>query len=184
MDGRRVRRESDSFAPGAFHWCVNHVDLGDPVVSRLVRVICRDKTIWPEQLLGASGVSRQADSATNGSSPLSTGPCREPNREGRFVYARRLLWRAVYELTDWSVENIAEMLGGYSVATVRPWAVSWRQFERVYGAGREHYDGSVFYQWRRFGPHEIDLLGLEMPEGYVEWADEPGNGLVPAKAAA
>lgn len=182
MRGRM--RERDTFAPGAFHWCVNHVDLGEPIVSRLVRVICRDQIIWPEQLLGATSVPRQADSATHASSPLSTGPCREPNREPRFVYARRLLWRATYELTDLSVENIAELIGGYTPATVRPWAVSWKAFERVYGQWSEHHDGSRFNRWMRFGPHMIDLLGLEMPEEYLGWKDEPGDGLVPAKAAA
>lgn len=176
-----MRREPDSFAPGAFHWCVNHVDLGDPVVSRLVRVMCRDKTIWPEQLLGQSGARGAA--CLPGREPLATGPSPAPRIEGRFVYARRLLWRASYELTDLSVENIAALLGGHTVATVRPWARSWKPFERTYGRWERFHDGSLFNSWMRFGPHEIDLLGLEIPEEYLEWMDEPGNGLVRAKAA-
>lgn len=144
----------ERFQPGAFNWCVDRVDLGDPVVSQIVRVVCRHNSVWPEQLLGR----RFAGAAVSPSSyPLSTGPCEEPCRERRIVFARRLVWRGVFERTDWSVENIALMIGGYSPSTVGPWARSWRLFER---------DDPEW--WEHWGPAYVDLLGCEMPEEYLE----------------
>jgi len=138
---------------GSFNWCIDRVDVGDPEISRLIRVVCRDQTVWPEQLLGRRGAGVAVSPR---SYPASTGPCPEPLIGSRFAFARRLIWRGAYEVTDHSVENIAAMVGGYSPSTVRPWATSWRLFEK-----RDPI------WWRYWGSKFIDLVGCEMPPEYL-----------------
>jgi hypothetical protein len=114
--------------PGGFHATVDAFEFpGEPELSILTRRICRERHVWPSLL-------------TNG--------C----RRGYVVFARRLIWRGAYELTDLSIENIAQLFG-YSAGTVRPWATSWRRFE----------DDSPVW-WEFWGPSCADSVGVPLQE--------------------
>lgn len=145
----------EHFAPGSFKWCVDHLDMGDPTVSQIVRVVLRRHTIWPEQLLGRTLARRYGAFSPSGY-PISTGPCERPSIQCRFAFARRLCWRAIYLRTTWSVENIAEFFG-YSPSTVRPWAQSWKPFEKSEGVW-----------WMFWAPAILDDLGVEWPEHFAD----------------
>lgn len=100
----RTLEERYNHAPSGFNATVEAYEIpGEPFASMIVREVCRKRSVWPGLLI-------------NG------------HRNGYVVMARRLIWRALYGHTDWSIENIAELFG-YSPATVRPWATSWRPFE-------------------------------------------------------
>lgn len=143
----------DQFKPGAFQWCVERVDVGDPVVSQIVRRVCRQRSVWPEQMLGRN-LARGAVSPR--SYPLATGPCEKPSSKSYIVLARRMVWRATYELTDWSIDEIAAAIGGYSPASVAPWARSWDPFWKQ--------DPEW---WSHWGPAIIDDVGCDMPEEFI-----------------
>jgi hypothetical protein len=148
----RTEEEKYAHEPGSFNWCVDHFEIpGEPVLSRVIRNVCRHSTIWPEQLLGRPAAGLAVSDP--GRPPLATGHSYEPRREGRFVFGRRLVWRGAYELTDLSIENIAELTGGLTPATVRPWARSWRLFEK---------NDPVW--WRYWGLANADRIGVPLDE--------------------
>lgn len=126
----RTLEEKYNHAPGSFHATVDAYDLaGEPEFSILVRRVCRERHVWPPLLFSG-------------------------NRKGFVVVARRLIWRGAYEPpVDLSVENIAEIFG-YSPATVRPFATSWRALERAEGAE----------WWSFWGLALADLVGVPLED--------------------
>ncbi len=139
--------------PGGFNAVIDSFEIpGEPSLSILIRRVCRDRTVWPEQLLGYAR-ARSFQAAEPGHVPASTGRCDSPLLGNRAVTARRLIWRAAYVMTDLSIENIAELFG-YSPGTIRPWATSWRLFEK---------DDPEW--WRFWGPSLADLIGVPLNDG-------------------
>lgn len=133
MSDKRTLEERYSHEPGSFFATVDAFEVpGEPILSSLIRRVCRERTIWPHWLF-------------NG--------CHYRSRTGHVVLARRLIWRGAYELTDLSIENIAEIFG-YSSATVRPYATSWRAFEKSEGAT----------WWQFWGLALADLVGVDLDE--------------------
>lgn len=123
-------------APGSFDALVDAYAIpGEPELSMAARRLMRKAIVYPGDLVAGS-------------------------LDGRAVMVRRLLWRAAYELTDWSIENIAEMFG-YSPGYVRPWATSWRPFEIANG-GRNDDSGAWWHFW---GPSWADLAGVPILAG-------------------
>lgn len=149
----RTLAERYNHKPGGFNAAVDAFEIpGEPEASIIVRRICRERAVWPEQLLGYAR-ARSLGAAEPGVAPLSSGRCDEPSRHPNVVLARRLVWRGIYHGTDMSIENIAELFG-YSPATVRPWAMSWRPFERSEGATR----------WLFWGLALADSAGVPLEE--------------------
>lgn len=126
---------------------------GEPEASMIVRRICRTRTVWPEQVFGYERARALSAAVASDIVPLSSGRCSSPDRRGYVVLARRLMWRGIYGCTDLSVENIAELFG-YSPASVRPWATSWRPFEKS--------EGAVW--WHFWGPALADDVGVPLDE--------------------
>lgn len=106
---RRALDERYNHAPRSFNAAVDAFEIpGEQELSMIVRRVCRTRSVWPDLL-------------QSGKRPPS-------QRLRHVVYTRRLLWRAAYERTDLSVENIGDLFG-FAAGTVRPWATSWRSFE-------------------------------------------------------
>lgn len=125
----KTLEERYDHAPGQFGAVCDAYEVpGETELSMVVRRVCRVKAVWP---------------------PL----IHTQNRHNWAIFARRLVWRAAYELTDLSVVNIAEMFGGYSPGYVRGWATSWRLFEA---------DDPEW--WRFWGPANADLIGVPLDE--------------------
>lgn len=92
--------------PGSFNALIDAYEIaGEPELTMIVRRVCRERSVRPSQLQQGS------------------------LRRGYVTVARRLIWRAAYERTDLSIENIADLFG-YAAGTVRPWATSWNLFEK------------------------------------------------------
>jgi len=117
--------------PGSFSWCVNMLDLGDPVLTAVAKVVCRQWTVWPEQLLGRELAGTATSSPDN--PPLSTGLIFRPSRLGYVVLARRMAWNLTHRRTGKKATEIGAVLGGYSPATVRPWLGGSKAFDKSYG---------------------------------------------------
>lgn len=150
----KTLEERYNHAPGQFGAVVDAFEIpGEPELSMLVRRVCRELTVWPEQLVGYA-LAHEYSGAVPNSVPLSTGRCDGPQIGSRFADARRLIWRGAYELTDLSIENIAALFG-YSPSTVRPWATSWKRFEAQQPVW-----------WRFWGPARADLIGVPLDEPY------------------
>lgn len=125
----KTLEEQYAHEPGSFNAAIDAYEIpGEPELSIIVRRVCRTKSVWPHLL----------DSQ---------------NRHNWSVFARRLVWRAAYELTDLSIESIAAMFGGYSPGYVRSWATSWHLFEK---------DDPTW--WRFWGPTNADLIGVPLEQ--------------------
>lgn len=139
---------------GGFNATVDAFEIpGEPEASMIVRRICRIRTVWPEQVFGYERARQFSSAVAHNVVPLSSGRCERPDQRGYVVLARRIMWRGIYGGTDLSVENIAELFG-YSAATVRPWATSWRPFEKS--------EGAVW--WHFWGPAIADDVGVPLDE--------------------
>lgn len=150
-----AQAERYNHAPGGFHAVVDAFEIpGEPEASILIRRVCRERTVWPEQMFGYDR-ARSFGAAEPGGVPLSSGRVEGRDLRGYVVSARRLAWRALYCGTDLSIENIADLFG-YSPGTVRPWATSWRQFEKSHGAT----------WWHFWGPAVADLIGVPLDDEY------------------
>lgn len=126
----RSLAERYNHAPGSFNAQVDAFELpGEVELTMIVRRICRERSVVPRFLFDRES---------------------RASRVGYVVLARRLLWRAAYERTDLSIENIASLFG-YSPGTVRPWATSWKLFEA---------DDPVW--WRFWGPALADSIGVPL----------------------
>lgn len=122
----RTTDEKYAHAPGQFDYEIDRYAIpGEPELSMIVRRVCRVKTVWPT---------------------LIASHC----RHNFVVFARRLVFRAAYETTDLSVENIAELFG-FSPSYVRQWATSWVSFQA---------DDPEW--WHYWGPANADLIGVPL----------------------
>ena len=141
--------------PGGFHACVDALAIpGEPEASVIIRRVCRERTVWPEQLFGYERAARY-HAATQRSVPLSTGRCDEPSRIGYVVTARRLVWIGLHYGTHLSIADIA-MLFGYSPETVHRWASSWRHWPKAEGTE----------WWRFWGRALADMAGVPFDADY------------------
>lgn len=124
--------EKYNHAPGSFNATIDAYEFpGEPEFSILVRRVCRERTVWPPWLFDRTN---------------------RRSGHGFVVVARRLIWRGAYEPpVSLSVENIAEIFD-YSPATVRPYATSWRAFEKSEGPE----------WWSYWGLALADLIGVPL----------------------
>jgi hypothetical protein len=97
--------------------------------------VCREWTVWPEQLVG---LDRAGPLARYEGVPLSTGRCYEPSRLSYIVMARRFAWHLAFQHTEAPVPEIAEAFGGHSPSTVQPWVYDLTRFEELYSRPTAH----------------------------------------------
>ncbi len=105
---------------GRFYWCCRNLDLGDLELTKIVRTVCRMMVVWPEDVVGRVAAGKAVS--------FSSNPRSKPPQGYVYSYSRWLCWRLAYVLTDHSVENIADILGGFSYGHVGKYARSWQPF--------------------------------------------------------
>lgn len=99
--------------PRSFFWCVQRLDLGDPMLTMIARGVCWAFVIWPEQLVG---FARAGDAVSDPENPPISGDC---TTTPRVVDGRHACYALARELTPLSAAAIGEAFGGHTADTVR-----------------------------------------------------------------